>query len=720
MQLLDKLLKRLKEQGHRVLIFSQMVRMLDLLSLYCRMRGFQTQRIDGSTDNLRRQQAMDHFNLPGSSDFVFLLSTRAGGLGINLATANTVVIFDSDWNPQNDLQAMSRAHRIGQKDTVNIYRFVTKATVEEDILERAKQKLVLSHLVIQQMDTTGRTVLSSQRQQGGRVFDTKEMQQILRFGASELFGTAGDGGDGGGGATPAVAAGDFERQEDFDFDAILERAENVVDDAGDKGTGTQALLSQFKVTEVAGVAGENGGGDANFWERLIPKEERPEEEAPVNVLVPLPDRAARMKATNYAEGAMANAAMRGGGGESAGPLRGGKPGPPLKHALKRVDFWPAFGGSVGRIDAKKFVGAVKSFGDSRDRLDELIAQAGGICADATPEAVQELISLLLEGCSDVVAMYQPEQPEPAEDGAGRPEGKPDKKEGPILDFFGTVVKAAALLARVDDLAHLQTRVAQHAEPADTFRIPSKALSRAADWSKNVGWTSKDDAMLVLGCNLHGYGNWAAFAADASLGLGGKIDPEGEAPSVKRVSPKQLDMRAKALLRQLKAFDSRAPPPPRAPGRPAARRLTPKQRIIEDLRPITKDVKKLRALNDMTPEERKQRGVPFILEKTKKYLLTIGAFIEELMRDGKVKEGKEQLTAWRVVKEMTKNDKKPEMLMRIYAALQAKQRAAGGGAAPAVPSDAAAASGAKRAAPQGGAAGEGGGRGEPAAKVSRLA
>ena len=471
---------------------------------------------------------------------------------------------------------------------------------------------------------------------------------------------------------------DFERQEDFDIDAILERAENVVEDAGGRETGTQALLSQFKVTEVAGAGGggENGEGDANFWERLIPKEERPEEEAPVNVLVPLPDRAARMKATNYAEGAMADDAWR--GGEGSGPLRGGKPGPPLKHALKRVDFWPAFGGTIGRIDAKKFYGAVKSFGDSRDRLDELIAQAGGAVAEVTQEAVQELVSLLLEGCSDVVAMYQPEQ-EPAEGAVNKSEGgKPEKKEGPILDFFGTVVKAAALLARVDDLAHLQTRVAQHAEPAETFRIPSKALSRAADWSKNVGWTSKDDAMLVLGCNLHGYGNWGAFAADASLGLSGKIDPEGDAPSPQRVSPKQLDMRAKALLRQLKAFDSREPPPARAPGRPAARRLTPKQRIIEDLRSITKDVKKLRALNDMTPEERKQRGVPFILEKTKKYLLTIGAFIEGLMREGRIKEGKEQLTAWRVVKEMTKNDKKPEMLMRIYAALQAKQKAAAGG------------------------------------------
>lgn len=104
---------------------------------------------------------MEHFNAPQSEDFAFLLSTRAGGLGINLATADTVIIFDSDWNPQNDLQAMSRAHRIGQKDIVNIYRFVTKGTVEEDILERAKKKMVLDHLVIQKMDTSGRTVLES-------------------------------------------------------------------------------------------------------------------------------------------------------------------------------------------------------------------------------------------------------------------------------------------------------------------------------------------------------------------------------------------------------------------------------------------------------------------------------------------------------------------------------------------------------------------------------
>lgn len=92
-----------------------MVRMLDILADYLTLRRFQFQRLDGSIRGEMRKQAMEHFNAEGSADFCFLLSTRAGGLGVNLATADTVIIFDSDWNPQNDLQAQARAHRIGQK-----------------------------------------------------------------------------------------------------------------------------------------------------------------------------------------------------------------------------------------------------------------------------------------------------------------------------------------------------------------------------------------------------------------------------------------------------------------------------------------------------------------------------------------------------------------------------------------------------------------------------
>ena len=132
-----------------------MVHMLDILSDYLGLRGYVHQRLDGTVSSDTRKRAIDHFNAPQSPDFCFLLSTRAGGLGINLETADTVIIFDSDWNPQNDLQAMSRAHRLNSKFHINVFRFLTKGTVEEDVLERAKQKMVLEYAIINQMDTSG-------------------------------------------------------------------------------------------------------------------------------------------------------------------------------------------------------------------------------------------------------------------------------------------------------------------------------------------------------------------------------------------------------------------------------------------------------------------------------------------------------------------------------------------------------------------------------------
>lgn len=166
-----------------------MVRMLDLLAEYLQYRRFPFQRLDGSIKGEVRRQALDHFNSENSEDFCFLLSTRAGGLGINLSTADTVIIYDSDWNPQNDLQAQARAHRIGQKNQVNIYRLVCKNSIEEDIVERAKQKMVLDHLVIQRMDTTGRTVLEKSNLGGGAAlpFSKEDINSILKFGTEELF-----------------------------------------------------------------------------------------------------------------------------------------------------------------------------------------------------------------------------------------------------------------------------------------------------------------------------------------------------------------------------------------------------------------------------------------------------------------------------------------------------------------------------------------------------
>jgi SWI/SNF-related matrix-associated actin-dependent regulator of chromatin subfamily A member 5 len=135
---LDKLLPKLRAQGSRVLIFSQMTRLLDILEDYLLLRGYEYRRIDGSSHALDRESAIDDFNAPDSPLFVFLLSTRAGGLGINLATADTVVLYDSDWNPQVDLQAQDRAHRIGQTKPVTVFRFVTDGSIEEKVIERAE------------------------------------------------------------------------------------------------------------------------------------------------------------------------------------------------------------------------------------------------------------------------------------------------------------------------------------------------------------------------------------------------------------------------------------------------------------------------------------------------------------------------------------------------------------------------------------------------------
>eukprot|EP00584_Thalassiosira_punctigera_P009343 CAMPEP_0172537196 /NCGR_PEP_ID=MMETSP1067-20121228/8846_1 /TAXON_ID=265564 ORGANISM="Thalassiosira punctigera, Strain Tpunct2005C2" /NCGR_SAMPLE_ID=MMETSP1067 /ASSEMBLY_ACC=CAM_ASM_000444 /LENGTH=1160 /DNA_ID=CAMNT_0013322443 /DNA_START=23 /DNA_END=3505 /DNA_ORIENTATION=- len=177
MMLMHKLLSKLKAKGSRVLIFSQMTRILDILEDYLRLVGYGYCRIDGNTDGEKRDSQMEEFNEPGSSKFCFLLSTRAGGLGINLATADIVILYDSDWNPQVDLQAMDRAHRLGQTKPVQVFRFISEGTVEEKIIERADKKLFLDAAVIQQ----GRLA-----EQNSKLSKT-ELMQMVKFGADQII-----------------------------------------------------------------------------------------------------------------------------------------------------------------------------------------------------------------------------------------------------------------------------------------------------------------------------------------------------------------------------------------------------------------------------------------------------------------------------------------------------------------------------------------------------
>ncbi|VAI93867.1 unnamed protein product [Triticum turgidum subsp. durum] len=148
LQELAVLLRRLKSEGHRALIFTQMTKMLDTLEEFINLYGYTYLRLDGSTQPEERQTLMQRFNT-NPKFFLFILSTRSGGVGVNLVGADTVIFYDSDWNPAMDQQAQDRCHRIGQTREVNIYRLISESTIEENILKKANQKRTLDDLVIQ-------------------------------------------------------------------------------------------------------------------------------------------------------------------------------------------------------------------------------------------------------------------------------------------------------------------------------------------------------------------------------------------------------------------------------------------------------------------------------------------------------------------------------------------------------------------------------------------
>uniref|UniRef100_A0AC35TG05 DNA helicase n=1 Tax=Rhabditophanes sp. KR3021 TaxID=114890 RepID=A0AC35TG05_9BILA len=262
---LQKMLRKLFDQGNRVLIFSQMTRMLDILEDFCEGEGYIYERIDGSITGKLRQEAIDRFNKKGAKQFIFLLSTRAGGLGINLATADTVIIYDSDWNPHNDIQAFSRAHRLGQKNTVMIYRFVTKNSIEERITSVAKKKMLLTHLVVR----------ASGSQKGPSMSKT-ELDDVLRWGTEELFKD--DANEDNDAKNDLAIVWD-----DKAIDSILERkAFNPEEKIEDKKDWSDEYLNTFKVAnyltkeveeeeeeEREVITNKGQEGNTDYWEKLL-------------------------------------------------------------------------------------------------------------------------------------------------------------------------------------------------------------------------------------------------------------------------------------------------------------------------------------------------------------------------------------------------------------------------------------------------------------------
>uniref|UniRef100_A0AAG5DP59 Uncharacterized protein n=1 Tax=Anopheles atroparvus TaxID=41427 RepID=A0AAG5DP59_ANOAO len=177
MIVLDKLLKRLKERGSKVLIFSQFVTMLQILLDYLDYRGFEYCYISGSTSSEERKEQIDEFNRPGSDKFIFALSTRAGGLGINLVAADTVIFYDIDFNPQMDLQAEDRAHRIGQQKKVHIFRMIVRGTIEESLHSISQRKKQLDESVIQRKMLTRKLMEQADEFQQKNLFSVGTIDQ---------------------------------------------------------------------------------------------------------------------------------------------------------------------------------------------------------------------------------------------------------------------------------------------------------------------------------------------------------------------------------------------------------------------------------------------------------------------------------------------------------------------------------------------------------------
>ncbi|GLB35984.1 putative class II histone deacetylase complex subunits 2 and 3 [Lyophyllum shimeji] len=175
LRLLKSLLPKLKMRGHRVLLFSQFVIALNVIEDFLVGEGHKYLRLDGNTKGSERQKGMDEFNKPGSDVFIYLLTTRAGGVGINLFSADTVIIFDPDFNPHQDLQAIARAYRFGQQKTCLVFKLMVKDSAEERIVQVGKKKLALDHLIVQKMD---------EEDSAG-----ENVQSILTYGAQALFDT---------------------------------------------------------------------------------------------------------------------------------------------------------------------------------------------------------------------------------------------------------------------------------------------------------------------------------------------------------------------------------------------------------------------------------------------------------------------------------------------------------------------------------------------------
>jgi chromodomain-helicase-DNA-binding protein 4 len=251
LQLLEIMLPKLHERGHRVLIFSQFLNMLDIVEDFLDGLALKHRRLDGRMNAMEKQKRIDEYNAPNSPYFAFLLSTRAGGVGINLATADTVIILDPDFNPHQDIQALSRAHRIGQTKKVLVFQLMTRGSVEEKIMQIGKKKMALDHILIERMGTEDDAGV--------------DLESILRHGAAALF----DNDD----------SGDI-HYDSASVDDLLDRSQAEDTKTGeDTSAESQFSFARIWTTEKGTFQDDLGDSeaalpDSGVWDKILQERER--------------------------------------------------------------------------------------------------------------------------------------------------------------------------------------------------------------------------------------------------------------------------------------------------------------------------------------------------------------------------------------------------------------------------------------------------------------
>ncbi|KAF5098308.1 hypothetical protein D0Z03_001239 [Geotrichum reessii] len=486
MVLLDKLLTRLKRDGHRVLIFSQMVRMLDILADYLAIKGYQYQRLDGTVASYTRKTLIDHYNAPGSQDFVFLLSTRAGGLGINLMTADTVILFDSDWNPQADLQAMARAHRIGQKNHVMVYRFVSKDTVEEEILERAKRKMVLEYAVIS-MGITNKNVTNDLEKDAS----SAELSAILKFGAGNMF----------------KKNNNQQKLEEMNLDDVLNHAEDHVsaeDTLAQSHLGGEEFVKQFEVTDFK--------ADVE-WDDIIPAEElekikaedqkRKDEEFLQEQLHLYGKRKAALKASGQPVSEDES------GNDDDQPKSRSRVKPRRKEDTLDSS-------TLSEREVRQLYKAILRYGDLTRMWDKLFQD--GSLTNRNRELVQKTYNDLITTAKNEVEVEMQRRAAAMQEKDGTPVPRRKEKKAILFEFGGVKsINAEQLLQRPIDMDVLKKTVPNENQLA--FRI-NRNVKPVHGWT--CEWDIKEDSMLLVGVKKYGYGAWTNIRDDPILGMGDKM------------------------------------------------------------------------------------------------------------------------------------------------------------------------------------------------------